>query len=77
MATVNKKTEVAKTKMMHINVRRPVGSQEDGIYVGVNGKTWFVRYNTPMMVPEPVYYHLKQSMRAETARDAFIEHLGR
>ena len=66
-----------KNRMMHINVRRPDGCKEDAVYVGVNGKTWLVRYNEDVYVPEVVYYHLQQKFKAERARDAKIEMLGR
>ena len=73
--TANTKAPAPRNRMMHINVRRPVGSQEDSMYVAVNGKTWQVRFNTPMMVPEVVYYTIKQSLRAENARDVYVEKL--
>lgn len=66
-----------KEQMMHINVRRPDGCKEDAAYVAVNGKSWLVQYNKDMYVPEVVYFHLVKKLRAERARDAKIEMLGR
>lgn len=75
------KTEEAKAperigpRMMHIRINRPHGSQEDSMYIGMNGKTWQLRYNTDVYVPEDVYYLIQQSLKAERAREAYIERL--
>lgn len=68
-------TRNAGARMMHIRVNRPHGSKEDAMYIGVNGKTWLVRYDEDVYVPETVYYHIMQSLRAEKTRDAHIERL--
>lgn len=58
-----------------INVRKPMGTQEDGRFVSVNGKNWMIKYNMDVLVPEEVYYVLRDAARAEADRDLYIERL--
>ena len=58
-----------------INVRKPMGTQEDGRFVSVNGKNWMIKYNMDVLVPEEVYYVLRDAARAEANRDLYIERL--
>ncbi len=60
-----------------INVRKPMGTQEDGRFVSVNGKNWMIKYNTDVLVPEEVYYVLRDAARAEADRDLYVERLTR
>lgn len=60
-----------------INVRKPLGTQEDAKFVSVNGKNWIIKYNTDVLVPEEVYYVLRDAARAENTRDMYIERMTR
>ena len=64
-----------KNNLVHIRLNRPHGSKEDGKYVAVNGKSWLVKYDEDVYLPEPIVYALKQSLKAERHRDYVLSQL--
>ena len=64
-----------KNNLVHIRLNRPHGSKEDGKYVAVNGKSWLIKYDEDVYLPEPIVYALKQSLKAERRRDYVLSQL--
>ena len=64
-----------KNNLVHIRLNRPHGSKEDGKYVAVNGKSWLIKYDEDVYLPEPIVYALKQSLKAERHRDYVLSQL--
>jgi len=73
--TETKTPETPVNHLMHIYVHRPHGEREDAMYVGHNGKAYLVQYDKDVYVPEPVYYLIKEHLRAEKVRDDHIDRL--
>lgn len=66
------KTNQEPDKLVTVTLPRATGSEENFVFVGLNGKGWNVMRGVPVRVPRPVYDILAEAETQKRRQTDFI-----
>lgn len=66
------KTKNEPSKLVTVTLPRATGSEENFVFVGLNGKGWTIMRGVPVRVPRPVYDILAEAETQKRRQADFI-----